>query len=191
MKKSLMVLVALLTMILIPWNVKADLQNLINQGDYKCVTKTDSKTKKKITTCDIAYKNTGTTDFKGGILTLTLSPKVDSTAVSFVVNSSYAKQNSANETEHVYVLNVEPIAAGETAVLGTVTWNADATLTDSDCGGDIIPEWKSTSSEGTGSDDSKVTDTGYAVPYIALAIGAVGVVTVLATSKKKTKMYKI
>lgn len=189
MKRNLMILVALFTMLVIPWNVKADLQNLINQGDYKCTTENDSKTKKKITTCQIAYKNTGTTEFKGGSLTLTLKPKHSSTTVSFVVNSTDAKQNSASN--NVYVLAVEPIPAGETAILGTVKWSADATLTDADCGGDIIPEWKSTSSEETGSDDGEITDTGYAVPTLALAIGAIGVVTVLATSKKKTKMYKI
>ena len=59
----------------IPWNVKADLQSLINQGDYKCTTENDSKTKKKITTCQVAYKNTGDTDFNGGVLTLTLNAK--------------------------------------------------------------------------------------------------------------------
>ena len=43
-----MILVALFTMFVIPWNVKADLQSLINQGDYKCTTENDSKQKKKI-----------------------------------------------------------------------------------------------------------------------------------------------
>ena len=190
MKKNLMILVALFTMLVIPWNVKADLQSLINQGDYKCTTENDSKQKKKITTCQIAYKNTGTTKFNGGTLTLKFNAKHSSTTSSFVVDTTAAKQNSANE--NVYVLNVEPIEAGQTAVLGTVKWIADATLSDADCGGDIIPEWSGATSSGTtGTEGTENAETGYAIPYMALAIGAVGVFTVLATSKKKTKMYKI
>lgn len=189
MKKRLLVLVTLLTMILIPWNVEAGLESLINTGDYKCETTVDSKTNKKITTCDVVFKNTGTTTFNGGTLELTITPKHSTTTANFAVNASYAKQTDSNG--NTYTLNVEPIAAGQVAILGTVTYTANASLTDIDCGGDIIPKWTEATSDGDDSDDEEITDTGYAVPTVALAIGAVGVITVVATSKKKTKMYKI
>lgn len=186
MKKNLLILVILLVIALVPGNVKAGVKVLVNEGDYKCKTETNAL-KKKVTTCVIAIKNTDSTEFAGGTLTLEFSPKNNSTTWDFKLGT--AKENTTAKTDKSVELHINPIAAGKTIEAGTVTWTADSSLQDADCGGDVIPEWKSTTTEGNQTIDN--TSTGYAIPYVALAVGAVGVVTVLATSKKKTKMYKI
>lgn len=190
MKKSLLVLVALFTMILIPWKVQADDINvLVNTGDYKCKTETDVVQKKKITTCEIAVQNTTAQEFKGGAVTLTFEPKESSTKWEFTVKNAF--EDSKAKTEKSVTLNIEPIAAKDTVVVGEVKWIADQSLSAADCGGNVVPTFKGSDTTGGNTGEGDVVDSGYAIPYVALALGAVGVVTVLATSKKKTKMYKI
>ena len=192
MKKSLMVLVVLSMMILIPGNVKA-IELVRNADDtFDCsdpVTVGD----KKQTTCEIKVKTGSNEEYQGGILTLTLKPEVDSTTATFklTADSKVAQLDTTrtNSDKMVYVIDIEPTAAGKTVTLGSVTFIADAKYSGKDCGGGIIPTWDQ--SEGGDIGGGDIPETGYAIPYVALAIGAVGVITVLATSKKKTKMYKI
>ena len=184
MKKSLLVLVALFTMILIPWEVKAaDVEtfeecNMVPKGD------------KKVTTCQIGWENKSTKNFKGGVTTITFKPASQGNEHEFTLNSAAAKKES--ETDKTITLYIEPIAAGEKAVVGTLVWTADAKLSSEDCAGNWSPStFKGSETTDGGSGEGDVVESGYAIPYVALALGAVGVVTVLATSKKKTKMYKI
>ncbi len=186
MKKSFLVLVILLAMIILPVSVNAGLESLINSTKYPCTSEINM-VNKKVTTCAVVFKNTSNSTFNGGTLTLTLAPKNPSTTATFQVNDTEVKEVSGGDK--VYTLNVEPINPGEEANLGTVTWTADATLSDIDCGGDILPNWNGT--EEWDSSDGESPETGYAIPYIALAVGCVGVITVVATSKKNRKMYKI
>lgn len=195
MKKRLLVLVTLLTMILIPWNVEAEegVKIIMNEEPYKCETRTEGT--KKITECQIVAENTMKAAFNGGTILLTLIPNHTSTAITFEVDTTYAHQNGnptqGDNNSKVYELNVDPISSGGKAILGTVKFTANASLTDIDCGGGYKVAFKEAIDDGDDSDDEEITDTGYAVPTVALAIGAVGVITVVATSKKKTKMYKI
>lgn len=190
MKKTLLILVTLIMMILIPGNVKA-IELVRNTDDtFECsepVTVGD----KKQTTCEIKVKTDEA--YQGGILTLTLKPTMDTTTATFklTANSKDAQLDSTrtNASKMIYVIDIEPITAGKTVTLGTVTFIADAKYSGKDCGGGIVPTWDESTGGDMGGGD--IPETGYAIPYVALAIGAVGVITVLATSKKKTKMYKI
>lgn len=192
MKKSLMVLVALFMMILIPGNVKA-IELVRNADDtFDCsdpVTVGD----KKQTTCEIKVKTGSNEEYPGGVVTLNLKPTVSSTTATFKLTAdtkvAQLDTTRTNADKMAYVIDIEPIAAGRTVTLGTVTFIADAKYSGKDCGGEIDPVWDQSEGDDIGGGD--IPETGYAIPYVALAIGAVGVITVLATSKKKTKMYKI
>lgn len=62
------------------------------------------------------------------------------------------------------------------------------------CGGTYSlgqPEVIGKDSESGDSDDADDVTTGYAIPYVALAVGTIGTVTILTTSKRKSKFYKI
>ena len=203
MKKSLLVLVALFTMILIPWNVKADASPRVIFGseeelkkagfstaiieEYKCTTETTAT--QKITTCKLGVLNKGTSEFNGGTVTFKMIPQVSSTEWYFEVNKTNASEDTKAKTDSSITLSMNPLAAGDDVWLGPVTWKANKNV--EDCGGKTEPTWKGSDTTGGGSGEGDVVESGYAIPYIALAIGAVGVITVLATSKKKTKMYKI
>lgn len=153
MKKYLGILLLMIGIILIPGNVNASLEMIVNNGEFSCTTGT--KMDKKITTCDIAYRNTGTSAFNGGTLELTFTPTYESTTVTFVTSTTNAQLVSFNS--NVYTLNVEPILAGQTAILGTVTWTADATLSEFEVGGSVAPNWISNPS--TDVEDGVVTIT--------------------------------
>lgn len=142
MKKYLGILLIMIGMILIPGNVNAALEMILNTDEFPCTTEVNSEINKKITTCDIAYRNTGDTDFdnfNSAILDLTFEPAHENTTVSFTVNESEAELVSSSS--NMYSISVNPILAGETVVLGTVVWTAAASLTDGEDGGSIIPNW--------------------------------------------------
>lgn len=203
MKKSLLVLVALFTMILIPWKVMADASPRVIFGseeqlkkdgfstaiieEYKCTEETTAT--QKITTCKLGILNKGTTEFKGGTVTFKLTPQVSSTTWEFKVNGANASEDTKARTENSVTLSMDPLASKDDVWIGTITWKANKT--EEDCGGTIEAIWKGADATGGGSGEGDVVESGYAIPYVALAVGAVGVITVLATSKKKTKMYKI
>ena len=171
-------------MILIPWEVKAaDVEQF---QECNMVTKGD----KKVTTCQIGWENKSTKNFGGGVTTITFEPASEGNEHEFTLNPTSAKKES--ETDNSISLYIEPISAGEKAVVGTLVWTADAKLSSKDCAGNWKPStFKGSDTTGGNTGEGDVVDSGYAIPYVALALGAVGVVTVLATSKKKTKMYKI
>lgn len=191
MKKILLVLVFLFMLISVPSNVKAyGLVYREENGEklFDC-EKPVTEGGKKTTKCAIKFEN-DTTEEWSGVMTLTLEPFVVSTEGSFKIASTKVAKLDATKTdedEGVYVFGVEPIPAGKTVTLGTVTWIADPSV--ENCGGKIIPSYDKTEPGEIGG--GEIPETGYAIPYVALAVGAVGVITVLATSKKKTKMYKI
>lgn len=184
MKKSLLVLVALFMMILIPGNVNA-------AKDWAAFTNCEepaSEGNKKVTVCQIGYESKTGKDFSGGTTTITFEPEVSSTTYEFSINKAFASIES--EKGNKVTINVKESNGSSKIIIGEVKWIADKN--EEDCGG----VWSPTPFEGTDTGDSdfndgEVVESGYAIPYIALAIGAVGVITVLATSKKKTKMYKI
>lgn len=158
MKKYLGILLVMIGIVLIPRNVNAlgTLSWLTGQEGYECETVTN--TDKKVTTCDIVYQNTGDVDFNGGTLELTFTPTNENTTFEFSNNSEYATSVGSNETSEL--LDVKSIASGETAVLGTVTWTADASLEDSEAGGTISPSWQDIiSNPSTDVDDGVVTIT--------------------------------
>lgn len=188
MKKNLLILVMLIAFIVIPGKVSAaTLKVVTTDGTHlKCETEKDEKLQKKITTCDVILEVNGG-DFNGGVVDLTFEPERSTTTFDFQVDTAFAKEESHDK--NVYKVNVEPIKDGKTAVVGVVKWQAN--LTEEKCGGTVKPSWKGTENNQSASNDPTVTDTGYAIPYLALGAGLVGVVTVIASSKKKTKMYKI
>ncbi|MBO5095965.1 MAG: hypothetical protein J6B98_03745 [Bacilli bacterium] len=138
MKKYLGILLIMIGMILIPGNVKAGLEMILNTDEFPCTTETNLD--KKITTCQIVYRNTGDTVFEGGNLELAFTPTDANTTVSFLPEVTYATLQSVSG--NVYSMNVNAIEAGQIAIIGIVTWTADASLNDSEVGGTISPTWK-------------------------------------------------
>lgn len=112
--------------------------------------------------------------------------------IKFTANTSVATAVKKEGEEDTYTVTVKNLVSGENKIGAYIITAIDENGID--CGGTFSPskaleEGTQTTGDDTESNDN--TETGYGIPYIALAVGTVGTITVLATSKKKNKFYKI
>lgn len=194
MKKKMMILVILLiTLIILPNSVEAAKMKInFSSGANGTCQESKISGNVKTTECDLVLQNLGTDTSKGLVLDIVVDKGADVTAVTFNVDSSKGVLNPAPATDtknYKYNVSVNPIAGGDEVTLAKVTFIA--TASGKDCGGDIDVVWNGANVKTFDTSDAEVVQSGYAIPYIALAVGMVGVIGFIAVSKKKTKMYKI
>lgn len=188
MKKILFSLCMLFTLVILPLSVSAKAE--LDFSSIDCDNKNpklDVANKTKTVTCTWTAKNTSTETFTGTTLTVQVTKKGTGVkSYSFKPNSPSVTQKDNGNADQISV-SFDDVNAGESIILGEFTIIAENNGEDCSLGFKKVGE----DTKGGGSSDGSVVSSGYAIPYVALALGSAGVVTVLATSRKKTKMYKI
>lgn len=187
MKKILFSLCMLFTLVILPISVSAAAK--LDFSSVDCDNKNpkiDVANKTKTVTCTWTAKNTSTETFKGTTLTVQVTKKGTGVkSYEFKPNSPSVTQKDNGNADQISV-SFDDVNAGESIILGEFTILAENNGEDCSLGFKQVGE----DTKGGGSSGGGA-ETGYAIPYVALALGLAGVVTVLATSRKKTKMYKI
>ena len=188
MKKILFSLCMLFTLVILPISVSA--KPNLDFSSVECDNKNpkiDVANKTKTVTCTWTAKNTSTETFTGTTLTVQVTKKGTGVkSYEFKPNSPSVTKKDNGNADQISV-SFDDVNAGESIILGEFTILAENNGEDCSLGFKQVGE----DTNGGGSSDGSVVGSGYAIPYVALALGSAGVVTVLATSRKKTKMYKI
>ena len=186
MKKILFSLCMLFTLVILPISVSAAAK--LDFSSVDCDNKNpkiDVANKTKTVTCTWTAKNTSTETFKGTTLTVQVTKKGTGVkSYEFKPNSPSVTQKDNGNADQVEV-SFGDVRAGESIILGEFTILAENN--GEDCGLSLLRVMEPMCLGGV----SGCVETGYAIPYVTLALGLAIVVTVLATSRKKTKMYKI
>lgn len=185
MKKHLRtILIGLITLILIPMSANAtslkwsDKQTNQTKSGGKVVT-----TKALILTSDAAVNKELKYD-------ITFTVADSASTFEFKANTS-AGVTAEKKDDSTYTVTIKSLSSGENTIGAFIITASDEDGVD--CGGEYSPTLIKDGTETTGdeSEGNDNTETGYGIPYIALAVGTVGTITVIATSKKKNKFYKI